>query len=419
MAWSIIDLSSITDHLIDLLTDAFAPSSPVWIENGGTIKRFTPVINGAMPESARDDGGCTLSLYLLHVSQDKFHRNAPVSGPLAQLNRKHPLSLDLYYLLTAYAGDTYTEEQQAMSIALRCFYENPIVRKTGPPQDEEYTLTMEVETADEMSRLWQALNASMRLSVVYKVSIVFITPSQVPTVPGPKPVSVGLAVVPKVSPALPAQLYGAAVRESFIVSDTAGGADSIEFVLAPGLARPGDDLIVTGAGLDKSAFAKAFLTKAGGGTEHDITAWRQGAASGSDLRLRLPATVGTAPADSPAPGVYMLTVGSDMPPVRSNATPVSVAARISKVAVPPKLEPVGGFYKVEGAGFTTGSTDVFLDTVPLTAVAGPDPGDGQFVIDASEQSFRFKPPAALPSDRYHLRVRVNQIDSPPSWYIEI
>ncbi len=121
MAWSVIDLSSITDHLIALLKEAFKPTSPVWIENGGTIKRFAPVINGAMPETARDEGGCTLSLYLLHVSQNKFYRNTPVNGPLPQLNRKHPLSLDLYYMLTAYAGDTYAQEQQAMSIALRCF----------------------------------------------------------------------------------------------------------------------------------------------------------------------------------------------------------------------------------------------------------------------------------------------------------
>lgn len=417
MAWSVIDLSSITDHLIALLKEAFKPTSPVWIENGGTIKRFAPVINGAMPETARDEGGCTLSLYLLHVSQNKFYRNTPVNGPLPQLNRKHPLSLDLYYMLTAYAGDTYAQEQQAMSIALRCFHESPIVRKSSP--DEEYTLSMEVETADEMSRLWQALNVSLRLAVVYKVSVVFVTPSEAPTIPGPTPLSVGLAVAPKPPSPLPGQLYGAALRESFIVSDTAGAADDVEFVIAPGLTRAGDDLIVTGYGLDKSAFAKVYLTKAGGGAEQDVTIWRQGAASGSDLRLRLPATVGAVPANSPPPGVYVLAVGSDLPTVRSNTTPISVAARISKLVVPPKLQPVRGFYRVDGAGFTSGLTDVFLDTVPLTSVAGPDPGAGEFVIDASETFFRFKPPVALLSGRYHLRVRVNLVDSPPSWYIDI
>ena len=67
------------------------------------------------------------------------------------------MSLDLYYLLTAYADKNYVQEQQAMSIAIRCFYETPIVHKTvlinTQNVKEEFCLTMEVETADELSRL--------------------------------------------------------------------------------------------------------------------------------------------------------------------------------------------------------------------------------------------------------------------------
>ena len=70
-----------------------------------------------------------------------------------------------------------------MSIALKCFHETPIVRThvlipLPPPtsQPEEFTLTMEVETLDTLSRLWQSTVNPMRLAAIYKVSVVFVTP---------------------------------------------------------------------------------------------------------------------------------------------------------------------------------------------------------------------------------------------------
>src|SRR3989442_11816071 len=98
MAWSVIDLSSITDELIALLTASFSATSPVWSTHAGDglIDRFDVSVTGAMPETVRDNGTCQLSLYLLHVSQDKHYRNTPLNGAIPQTNRKHPLSLDLY-----------------------------------------------------------------------------------------------------------------------------------------------------------------------------------------------------------------------------------------------------------------------------------------------------------------------------------
>ncbi|HVZ53974.1 MAG TPA: DUF4255 domain-containing protein, partial [Pseudolabrys sp.] len=287
MALSTIDLSSITDELLALLTDSFASTAPVWKDNGGPLDRFHVAISGAMPETVRENGTCQLSLYLLHVSQDKFYRNTPMPGPYPQVNSKNPLSLDLYYLLTAYAKENYNHEQQAMSIALRCFHENAIVVK--PPltklphhknevyPTEHYTLTMEVETADEMSRIWQALSTPLRLSVVYKVSVAFITPSDEPDAPHPKPAAVALAVVPSgTTSKTPARLFGAAVRESIDVPAGAdsGQAEDIPYVATPGLTRPSDDFVVTGDGLNDPNYQNVYLTPAGGGTEYDISNWR-------------------------------------------------------------------------------------------------------------------------------------------------
>jgi Pvc16 N-terminal domain len=444
MAASVLDLSIITDELLDLLKAAFDPTSTIWTSHGGPIDPFNVAISGAQPEAVHDnkEGDCQLSLYLLHVSQDKFYRNTPVPapytkmqhdpampGPYPQLNRASPLTLDLYYLLSAFAKDNYNREQQAMGVALRCFHEHAIVLNAP----EHYTLTMEAQTADEMSRLWQALSTPLRLSVVYKVSVAFITPTDKPVTPQPPPEAVDLAVAPlgTVSEA-PARLFGAAVRESFIVPKgaDAGHADDIPFVLAPGLVRSDDNLIVTGDGLARADYAKVYLRDSDDeavAKEFEITAWRQAPVSPTDLRLHFPNTIAALPgapaplAASPPPGRYWLCVGSDGPKKRTNIVPVSVAAFIDHAVTPPAPAPhhldpgVGGIFTINGRGFTTGKTEVFVGDA---ALADGGTGDGQFQIGGGGSQIQFKPPAALPSGTYVLRVRVNGIDSPPSWTID-
>jgi len=144
--------------------------------------QFAINFTGLAPDAVRDVAGCSLSLYLFHVAPDKFHRNTfPLQdlvghGPSQHLVAprprripQQPLALTLYYLLSVHS-DNYIEEQQAMSIALKCFHDRPIVSATitttAPPETrtEEFTLTMEPESVDEIGRLWQALSSPLRLS---------------------------------------------------------------------------------------------------------------------------------------------------------------------------------------------------------------------------------------------------------------
>jgi hypothetical protein len=420
MAWSVLDLSIITDELIALLRDTIDPASAVWKTNGGPIDFFHVTVSGAMPETDRDGTGCLLSLYLLHISQDPTFRNTPVSGPLAQTNRSQPLSLDLYYLLTSFANKNYNQEQQAMSLAMRCFHERTIMHVLAP-QQQEYSITMEVQNADEMSRLWQALSTPFRLSVVYKVSIVFVTPSQPPIQAAPLPTAVGVAVVPRgVISSVQGRIFGAAVRESFAVPGgaTAANADTIPSTIVPGLVRPGDDLIVTGAGFSQAHYSTIYLAGPGQ-PETDITAWRQSPVTDSTLRLRFPKTVGAAPGAVPPPDNYLLTVGSDGPKLRTNAAAVAIAPRIDGLLTPPQLMPDGGgFYTVHGAGLTAAKTDVRLGDMVLAPVAAT-PAAGQFQVAADGSSFTFKPPGNIPAGRYFVGISVNQIPAPPSWYVVV
>src|SRR5689334_13226154 len=165
----VLDLSLVTERLTDLLDDCIN-TSPLW---GGGAPPFEIRVSNDPPDIIREKGDCQVSLYLFHVSQDKFQRNSPVMGPRVPPIPFQPLSLELYYLLTVSCTDSYTREQQVMGLALKCFHDNPILH-ADPDVHEDFTLTMEAETADDLGRLWQAVTLPLRLSAVYKASVVFM-----------------------------------------------------------------------------------------------------------------------------------------------------------------------------------------------------------------------------------------------------
>lgn len=192
----ILDLSVVTDTLKKLV-DTEWPNAPLWTS---ATPRFAVDVTGLSPEAVRQGQGVQLSLYLYHLEENKALQSlfwAPQSqsadGPPV---RYQPLALDLYYLLSAYAEGNYVHEQQAMSVAMRVFHENPVVRGTGPDGVPwELTLTLEHRSYDELSRLWQATTSSLRLSAVYRAAVVLIEPEQLPP-PAPRVASVGLEVNP-------------------------------------------------------------------------------------------------------------------------------------------------------------------------------------------------------------------------------
>ena len=199
----VLDLSVITDTLISMLSDCIA-NTLLWQTEGSPVTvPPTIVVSGSQPETVHKDGNCQLSLYLLHIGQDKFQRNSPVKGSRSSMIPQQPLALDLYYLLSVHAGKDYTLEQQAMSIALRCFYNNPIIKTIVQGNaHQEITLSMEVDSVDELSRLWPALLTPLRLAVLYKVSVVFITPDA-PATRSAQPVTkIDLSVFPTALPSV-------------------------------------------------------------------------------------------------------------------------------------------------------------------------------------------------------------------------
>jgi hypothetical protein len=414
MAIGVLDLSIITDRLLAILQTA-VDSSPLWTINGGTIPKFTIEISGSMPGSVRDGSGCQLSLYLYHVAPDRNQRNSPAIGP--SLVRQRPFGLELCYMLTAFSQKDYVQEQQAMSIALRGLYDKPLVRATGV--FEELTVAIENVGEDKLSFLWQAVNAPFRLTAVYRVTIAFLEPLQSTPPPRPKPTAFTVTADPAALPFGDAvQLLGTFKRVTyFSPASTAANIITLNFDLSPAVAALGQDFTVWGAGLNAPG-SQVFLLLPDG-TEQEITAWGSPNAqlqTSSRIVLSVPPAVGALPAAAPPPGVYQLRVGAGAQ--SSNATPFSIAAAPTGVTNPPLLSAVGGTFTFAVAGLVAGKTEVLLDTVRLTESGGA-PGAGEFQVDTGAGNILFQAPASLKTGPYPVRVRVNQVESPPSWWIVI
>jgi hypothetical protein len=406
MAWTTPDISAITQTLYDLLTTALNNSTSPPLN----IPHFNVNISCASPETARSGTDCQLSLYLLHVGRDPYWRNTPRDGPRAQLNSTQPLSLNLYYLLTAWADKDFVHEQQAMSIALQCLHSQPIYRPGGT--DEEFTISIEADTIEEMSRLWQAFNTPIRLSCMVKVGVVFVTPALTAPPPAPPPVVANLAVGAEVGGG--PLLFEAA--DLAVEPPSAADPTAVSLSLGAPLAVGGSTLSILGAGLDLPAASQVFLSTADGLTEWRVSpAWRQTPVSPDQLDLVLPvayADPATAlpapPAATPAPGVYLLSVGRNTPApaVRSNTIPVTIAARIDSLARPALPT---GVYTLTGAGFAPGATALDVGGTDLAAVGAGPPGPGRFFVDPAGATITF---ALATPGSFPLAVVVNGVASP-------
>ncbi|HEX3153139.1 MAG TPA: Pvc16 family protein [Candidatus Angelobacter sp.] len=430
MAWSVSDLTSITDLLTTQLTDAIK-ASPKW-----QAQHFPFEVSGLMPEVSRKDGTSVLSFYLLHVSRDPYWRNTPVQGSRAQLNPSQPLSLDLSYLLTTYSEKSWEMEQYLMSVALSHFHAHPI----NTSSTAEFTVTVEADSIEEMSRLWQAITVPIRLSAMFRVAVVFLAPEKAPIVDMPMPsvatLSVGadLNLSTPVPPAQP-RLFEIAIQVAYRVPP----GDATQVSVLPTPPQPvligGERLRARGSGLSTADANAVFLARPGGAAEWPISAWRvlgtsaSGSAGDADeLVLDFPPAYGNPPASgtaltaTPSPGLYQLAVGNAGTAFRSNSLPVAVAPRMDGIGTgQPVLSPdSSGVYTMHASGLIAGQTSILLDNTALTIGAAAARGVAVVDTGASTVAWMLPVPPGFPSGSYvRVRLVVNGIEAQPRWWIRI
>jgi hypothetical protein len=365
-------------------------------------------------------------MYLYHVEPDNaretlFWRPQLASTPDSQPTRFLPLALDLYYLLFAYSETSYTEEQEAMSVALRVFHANPIVRSDpGAAMPWELSLTMEHRSYDELSRLWQAATTPLRMSLVYRAAVVFIDPDPAPApAPATASFSVSVSPVPSPGPAGFPVVFGTSRDGSYV----SPGGTTVPFSQSPATVAAGQTAWLLGSDLGIAGVSDhVYLLPPDGGAEVDVTAWAVAAgSSAAKFVLTAPPATGTAPAGTPDPGVYELRVGSGAPgspgATRSGSTPVSIAALVTAPADNAVLTGSSPF-TVTGTGFVPGATEVLVGPAALTQAAA-SPGAGEFSVDPSGTSVTFSPPDGQRGIVVPARVRVNGIESDPAVWVTL
>ena len=277
------DLSIVTDTLRNIITGALA-ASPVW---AGGPPPFAVNVSGQHPEIPTGSSDCELSLYLFHIGPDKFLANsfwtqaAQNGGGIGkQPIAFEPLSLDLWYLLSAQAKTSYQHEQQVLSVAMQALHEHGTFTLPTPTPlpggliPSQASLVLESPSFDEMSRLWQALGVPLRTTAQYRVSVVFLTPDQVPP-PAPEVHEYRLVAAPGTPPDDPAlpQLLSTRREVEFV----APGPTPVSYQQSPATTAPapggvtGQEVRVDGLMLADTDEILLVSYPGGTETETDVT----------------------------------------------------------------------------------------------------------------------------------------------------
>lgn len=430
------DLSIVTDALQQIITDALA-ASPVF---GGGAPGFSVSVTGQHPQQPPTGSDCDLNLYLFHVAENKFLKNAFWSqaaitgqppGPARQPIAYQPLCLDLYYLLTTQSTVSFTQEQQILSVAMRALHEFGTVKLATPTPTgaatSEVSLTLESPTWDELARLWQALTVPLRACAQYRAGVAMLMPESGLT-DEPNPTTWTVLSQPAgwdAGDATDPVLFGTSRHVEYTVPVTGPRV----FDQTPATAAPapssatGQSFLLRGRQLaDADAVYLVTYGPGGAETETDITAaWKQPLAppyptvpaNGVPIMLRPPAP----PAACPPPGQYGLRVGQPGQPTwRSATVPFAIAPWIDPTGGP-LLNASAGIFTLTVANVPATGAKLRLGTMPLAQVASGPPTAGQWLLSGT--TVTFAAPTALPSGTYSVGLRAANVEADPAQWAVI
>lgn len=300
-----------------------------------------------------------LNLFLYQVTPNIGWRNAQYPSRDAQGMRvsNPPLALDLHYMLTAYGASDLTAEI-LLGYAMELLHDTPVLtrdavkRSLSPnnplpvnliPADSQGRVAIDLAdqievlkitptylSADELSKLWTAMQARYRPTVAYMVSTVLIQGNR--PVRSPLPVlrrgenDEGVAVAPSTAPPPPAW--------PTILGITIQPADGAE---PRSSAELGDALVINGANLAEGTITAEFAHRL---LDPPLELPATNSADGT-LSLTLPSSGDAAAADWPA-GSYTLALRIERagkPVQRTNEMPLILAPRLKPA---PSIAAVGG-----------------------------------------------------------------------------
>jgi hypothetical protein len=227
-------VAAVTKTLLNLLSSA---------ATGGATVTVLP------PDKAAEKKARLLNLFLYQATPSAAWRNTDLAGGKPGVPGRPALGLNLYYLLTAFSGDSGddTDSQVLLGQAMSILHDHPVlgaaeILAASPTTDlhlqvERVRLTLQPLTLDDIFKLWSGYQTPYRLSAAYEASVVLIDSGITP--PAPQPVLERRGLEPRaVLPSLP-----------FI--------DAIEPTLGVG---PGDRLTVRGRALQGDVVSVRFTS---------------------------------------------------------------------------------------------------------------------------------------------------------------
>ncbi|TDN90903.1 DUF4255 domain-containing protein [Microbacterium sp. BK668] len=408
------DLSIVTDTLRDLLTTA-VNTSPLF---GGAPPPFSVTVSGQHPQTPGLSDS-ELNVYLFHVAPDKHLANSfwsqaaqhGTTPPVAS----EPLSLDLWYMVSAQSKTSYVHEQQILGIAMQAMHDNAILEINAPTPlpgaitPSQATVVLEAPSFDELSRLWQAFGLPLRTTAEYRVSVVFLTPDTIPA-DAPRPEIVNLVAAPGFSPAAtPAKLF--ATRRTLAYTAPGPVDETVQLspattAPAPGPAAANQEVVLDGAGMLPGDHVVLVSYPGGVRTETDVTAtWV--AAGDPPFRLTPPAGAG-----APAPGRHEVVLTRPTEPGwQSNAVPLNVAAWIDPAGGPLVTPNAQGRFSLTVGNVPPAGVLLRLGTTALTRIGAGTPQPGQWRLQGA--TLTFAAPAGTPAGTYLVGLRANDVEADP------
>jgi hypothetical protein len=377
----------------------------------GTVVTIQP------PDLARENQtGRQVNLFLYQVALNPAFRNMDAPGRVRPNETgMPPLALNLYYLLTAYAGEN-DDDSMAHSLlgrAMSLLHDHPVLGReeiqaalTGNDlfaQVERIRLSLQTLTIDDVFKLWSGFQTEYRLSVAYEATVVLIdsaiasrTPLPVLTF-GPK--DTGPTAQASLTPAYPALNPGQLVPAVDIT--------------------PGTLVSMGGFNLQASgSTARVRFRNPISDVSSDVPV--EAGATEAQVQVKIPATL-------PA-GIYSISAVINAPRVDQPAIREDKVTNELPLAISPS---------VTGIGPTGGAITTKFDNpipvapnpqgvVDLTITLSPSVGPNQRVallFGAAEVAAQARA-GTQPSDRarflinqpaakaYRIRVRVDGVDSP-------
>jgi hypothetical protein len=130
------------------------------------------------PFDLRDNDAVRLSIYLYRIVEDANCKNQwPIQTNGSRL-LKAPLTLELLYLVTPLVGST-REQQILLGKVMQVLYDRAILESADligslASAGEEIRVILNPVGLEELTRVWQAMEMSYRLSIAYLVRVAIV-----------------------------------------------------------------------------------------------------------------------------------------------------------------------------------------------------------------------------------------------------